>query len=325
MMDQIIVADIGGTNARFALAHTDIAGYSNEITYQCADFPTADSAIEAYIEQAGAAQPAIICIAAAGPIADDKVLFTNNNWHIDGKRLSHHFGGARVRLLNDFEANAYALPELQETESFRIGHLPVTRLDKAEFTVAVIGPGTGLGAAGLCKKNGRVFALIGEAGHVGFAPETQLQMDILAELRKEFDRVSDERLVSGQGAVNIYRALARIRNEEIGATSPREVFSLAASDKNGTAMEAVQVFFEILGQVAGNFALSIGATDGVYIGGGIVTRDPGLMAGSRFRAGFERKGRHRQLMEKIPTQVVLHQQPGLLGASHFALKMRNGE
>ena len=320
----LLVGDIGGTNVRLALADPGTPGYSDVISFESADFVSADAAIEAYLTQIDAARPQIICIAAAGPVENGHVLFTNNNWSMDVGELENDFEGARVHLLNDFEAAAYALPYLRQEDCLQIGSLPPVRLDDADFTVALIGPGTGLGAAGLCQRNGCIYPIVSEAGHVGFAPETQVQMEILNDLRNEFDRVSDERLVSGRGVVNIYHALVRIHGKKVTHNSAREIFSMAHRNPDSIAAEAVQVFYEILGQLAGNLALSFGARDGVYIGGGIVTRLPELMVNSRFRSGFELKGRYRSLMEKIPTQMILHPHPGLLGASHYALQMLNG-
>ncbi len=124
--------------------------------------------------------------------------------------------------------------------------------------------------------------------------------------------------------INNEWALRNIRGEKNSQLSAAEIFSAATESDDLTAVESVQLFFEILGQVAGNLALSLGAADGVYIAGSIVKRNPNLMAGSRFRTGFERKGRHRSLMENIPTQVILHSHPGLLGASYCAIEIMNG-
>ena len=321
----LLIGDIGGTNVRFALADASKPTYSQVISYECAEFASADEAICHYLRQIGAPKPQFICIAAAGPVADGHVLFTNNNWSMDVGELESDFEGAKVHLLNDFEAAAYALPMLQKKDCLRIGSLPRAQLKDADYTVGLIGPGTGLGAGGLCQRDGRVFPIVSEAGHVGFAPETQVQMEILEHLRNEFDRVSDERLVSGRGIVNIYHALVKIHNRKVTHNSAKEVFAMAARNPDSIAAEAVQVFYEILGQSAGNLALSIGAYDGIYIGGGIVQRVPEMMVNSRFRSGFELKGRYRSMMEKVPTQMILHSHPGLLGASYYALQMFKGQ
>jgi len=319
----LLVGDIGGTNARFALANAKNPGFSREKTYQCAEFASADQAINAYLKETNANNPKAICIAAAGPIVDGVVRFTNNSWRIETSDLRNEFDNAGVRLLNDFEAIAYSVPWLQQSDIVSVGLPEPKNLKDTDFTLGILGPGTGLGAAGLCKRGDQISPIVGEAGHLGFAPETQVQVELLSQLRERFDRVSDERLVSGPGMENIYWALGKIRGEKNAQLSAAEIFSAASESGDTAAAESVQLFFEILGQVAGNLALSLGAADGIYIAGGIVKRNPNLIANSRFRTGFERKGRHRSLMENIPTQVILHPQPGLLGASYCAIELMN--
>lgn len=317
----LLVGDIGGTNARFALANADSPGFSRAKTFKCRDFASADLAMSAYLQEIKAPQPSVICIAAAGPLVDGDIRFTNNRWSMRTSELEKEFTGARVRLLNDFQAIAYSIPHLGPEEYFPIGLPAPLDLTAGDYTIGIIGPGTGLGVAALCKRGGHVFPIVGEGGHIGFSPETRVQVDLLAQLRDEFDRVSDERLVSGPGIVNIYRALSKLRKQKITHASAAEIFSLAAAGNNPSAAETVQVFFELLGQVAGNLALYLGAAHGIFIAGGIVARNPALIVNSRFRTGFERKGRHRSLMEKIPTCVISHPHPGLLGASCCALEM----
>jgi len=320
----LLIGDIGGTNARFALANAKAPGFSHESTYQCADFASADQAIDAYLTDVKTNKPIVICIAVAGPIVDGGVCFTNNSWRIETSDLRNEFDTAGVRLLNDFEAIAYSIPWLQQSDMLSIGLPEPKNLKDTDFTLGVLGPGTGLGAAGLCKRGDQITPIVGEAGHLGFAPETHVQIELLSQLRVRFDRVSDERLVSGPGIENIYWALSKIRGEKNAQLSAAEIFSAASESGDSAAAESVQLFFEILGQVAGNLALSLGAADGVYIAGGIVKRNPKFIANSRFRTGFERKGRHRSLMENIPTHVILHPQPGLLGASYCAIEVVNG-
>ena len=159
----------------------------------------------------------------------------------------------------------------------------------------------------------------GEGGHVGFAPETALQIEILNVLREKFERVSAERLIAGSGLENIYQALATIRGEKNSGLSPAEIFAERGGSK--VAAEAIDVFFELLGQVAGDLALTLGAEDGIYIAGGIAKRYPEILAISRFRSAFENKGRHRSFMERIPTRLITHEQPGLLGAAYSVLEL----
>lgn len=159
--------------------------------------------------------------------------------------------------------------------------------------------------------------ITGEGGHVGFSPETEQQLEILKVLRSQFDRVSAERLIAGSGLENIYLALRTIRREPGPQLSAAQIF--AEREPGNLAAEAVEVFFELLGQVAGDVALTLGAVDGVYIAGGIAKRYPDLLEKSRFRSAFENKGRRRALMERIPTRLITYDQPGLLGAAYAVL------
>ncbi len=317
----LLIGDIGGTNARFAIADHKVPGFSDARTLRCDDYESAEVAIKHYLETIDAESPEVICIGAAGPIIDQRVQFTNNHWVTSTEDLSAEFAIAPVRLLNDFEAIAYSIPFLSRDDCLPIGLPPPKSLDIDHYMVAILGPGTGLGAVGL-RKHGHLFIPIaGEAGHGGFAPETQVQLEILTVLRDRFDRVSSERLVSGPGLENIHWALMRIHGEKRAHLKPAEIFDAASDNSEPLAAEAVQMFFEILGQVAGDLALAFGAEDGIFIAGGIVRRYPELICSSRFRTGFERKGRYRSIMERVPTQLIMHKEPGLLGASYCALQM----
>jgi glucokinase len=321
----LLVADIGGTNARFALAGAERAEFTEEMTFDCTDFASADLAIDSYLGQIRAPDPSVICIAAAGPVLDGSIRLTNGEWCIDSAELERTFSGARVMLMNDFDAIAHAVPLLGKSDCAAIGPLPPPELQDRDFTVGVIGPGTGLGTAGLCRRGGRPFGIGGEGGHGGFAPETDLQFEMLKVLRGRFDRVTDECLVSGPGVVNIYGALAEIRGARTGQIDATTVFESALDGSDPVACEAVEVFFEVLGQVAGDFVLYLGALEGVYIGGGIARRYPTLLEMSCFRAGFESKGPYRSMMESIPTCLIMHPEPGLLGASYCALQLLTGK
>ncbi len=320
----LLIGDIGGTNARFALATRDEAGFSDEVTLQCADYESADVAIREYLDTVNAPAPDVICLAAAGPIVDERVRFTNNPWVIDASELRGLFDIEPVRLLNDFEAIAYSITSMGPDDCLPIG-LPLPKsLDQEHFMIGILGPGTGLGAVGLRKYGDLYIPIAGEASHGGFAPETQVQLDILVELRERFDRVSSERLCSGPGLTNIYWALTQLHNEKRTQHTPAEIFAAAMDKTDDLAAEAVQMFYEVLGQVAGDLALALGAEDGIFIAGGIAQRYPDLLVNSRFRTGFERKGRHTSIMERIPTQLITHEQPGLLGAAYVAGQMARG-
>ena len=309
-----LIGDIGGTNARFALARPDCPGYVAERVYACAGHPSLEQAIKVYLDDVGLQGAGTICLAVAGPIVDGTVRFTNSPWQIAEQPLKTTFATDRVRLINDFEAIAYAIPLLAKHDCHLIGEPPPPDLTHDHYTIGVLGPGTGLGAAGLVRRNGLTSALVTEAGHVGFAPETPEQRQLLARLRHRYERVSDERVASGAGLRNIYWALNTKGDQSIDAA---EIFEQAQLG-HAAATQSVDLFFELLGQIAGNLALSMGAFQGIYIAGGIVRRYLEAFSASRFRSGFENKGRHRGIMAKIPTVVIKHPQPGLLGAGQVA-------
>jgi len=317
----LLIGDIGGTNARFALADPSGVGFFNELTLCCADYKTADDGITDYLARSGNIKPDVICLAAAGPVSENCVRFTNNHWVIDGDELQRRFPAAVIRLLNDFEAIAYSIPMLSDNDTATVG-LVSSDIDKgSDFTVGVLGPGTGLGIGGLLARDNHFYPVFGEGGHVGFAPETKTQFQVFKQLRKRFNRVSDERLISGPGLENIYWALQKIHGKKASGINAAEIFSRVLANEDAIAAESVQLFYEALGQVAGNLALKLGAMDGIYLAGGIVKRYPDLLETSNFRLGFENKGGHRSLLEKIPTLLILHPQPGLLGASSRAREL----
>lgn len=315
----LLIGDIGGTNARFALATPDRPGFHGVVELQCADFASADDAISHYLAVSKAKTPDAVCLAAAGPVVNDTVKITNNHWDISAAETRADFGIDAVRLINDFAAIAYSIPLLTETEVRSIGPKSAHSLHADHFDVAILGPGTGLGVAGLCRRGETLVPITGEGGHVGFAPETALQLEILRVLRDQFDRVSAERVIAGSGLVNIHGALRVIRGESGTKMTAAEIFAERAP--GNVAEEAVDVFFELLGQVAGDVALTLGAVDGVYIAGGIAKRYPDLLESSGFRSAFEGKGRRRGLMEGIPTRLITYDQPGLLGAAYCVLEL----
>ena len=315
----LLVGDIGGTNARFALARIDKPAYEHELTLQCAEFESAEAAINAYLEKVSASRPAVICLAVAGPVVDGTVSFTNNRWQVATTGLSAIFNTSLVRLLNDFEAIACSIPEVNRRYSLQLSGPEEQDLSNGDFSVGILGPGTGLGAAGLLRRGSQLIPMATEAGHVGFAPESAIQDELLQQLRAKYSRVSDERLVSGMGIENLYWALSSLEHGKGIEINAAQVFERMNQDP--VASRVVDLFFELLGQVAGNLALSLGAFNGVYIAGGIAQRYPELLQASRFREGFENKGRHRALLERVPTMLVQHPNPGLLGAASVAIDM----
>ena len=318
MHENLLIADIGGTNARFALASRASPWFEQAQTLQCADFATIGQAIDTYLASHQLTSIDGICFAVAGPIQQESVRFTNNHWFIKASELRTRYNTARVQLLNDFESIAYSLANLQPEDISAVGgDYPV--LDKQlDFSLAVLGPGSGLGIAGLRQVKQQIMPIATEGGHVGFAPDNPMQDKILKMLHGKFERVSNERLLSGPGLVNIHEALCKINDIDNPGLSPADIAVAAREKSDPLCIQSMQLFFEVLGQVAGDTALALGAYQGIYIGGGIAQRYPSQLANSKFREGFENKGRYRKMMEKIPTWLITHKNPGLLGASVFA-------
>lgn len=320
--DTLLIADIGGTNARFALASETSPYFASAMTLTCADYPSADVAMRHYLESVSAPEPDVICLAAAGPVVDGRVNITNNHWALSVAELAADFGIESVRLLNDFEAVAYAIPSIAGVDCEAIGEDGDHRLPKSDFRVAIVGPGTGLGVAGLYRSDGSLIPIVGEGGHVGFAPRSRRQTEILDTLHTRFDVIPIERVLSGSGVENIYWALGVLQNEERERLDAAAIFQRANEQSDERAAETINVFFELLGQVAGDVVLTFGARDGLYIAGGIVRRYPELLRASGFRASFENKGSHEYYMQGIPTRLITHGEPGLLGAAVCAIAMR---
>lgn len=319
--ESLLVGDIGGTNARFALANHTHPGFREALELKCADFATPAEAIRHYLSAVGASAPDALCLAAAGPVVDDRIDVTNNHWCVDSEVLAQDFDIGAIRLLNDFEAIAYSIPFMSAADRHVVGAPRGVSLANRSFNVAILGPGTGLGVAGLIGRGGSLVPVTGEGGHVGFAPESALQSEVLEVLRRKFERVSAERLVAGSGIVNLYAALAEIRGEATEEADAAGIFAAARERGSDLARQTTRMFFEIMGQVAGDLALTLGANDGVYIAGGIAKRYPDMLMEGHFRKAFESKGRHRHIMERIPTYLISHEQPGLLGAAYCVLEL----
>jgi glucokinase len=319
----LLIADIGGTNARFALASASSPYFEYAQTLQCEDFENIEQAINTYLVSHDIKSVQGICFAVAGPVNEQSVRFTNNHWFINAADLKTRFSTERVQLLNDFESIAYSLSQLSSSDLSEIGK-PHTLDTSKDFTVAVLGPGSGLGAAGLCQRGALLHPLATEGGHVGFSPDNALQELIMQCLHKKFKRVSNERILSGPGLVNIHEALCEINDQPNPGYSPADIAVAAREKTDPLCKQSMELFFEILGQVAGDTALALGAHQGIYIGGGIAQRYPNQLASSKFRAAFERKGRYRKLMESIPTWLITHKNPGLLGSSVYARKHLTG-
>ena len=307
-----LLADVGATNARFAL-HIDGALHAIAVL-PCAGYATLGAAVDAYLASAGAqgyATGAIrhAAIAIANPVEDDLVRMTNHHWHFSVARLRVERQLHTLLVVNDFAALARALPYLQPAQRERIGTGPGGGAGLSGRPIGLIGPGTGLGVAGVVQAGSRWIALAGEGGHASFSPGTDDEIVLLQALRRTFGHVSAERLLSGMGLELIHHTLA-------GETLPAASITGRALGSNDAAcVRTIACFCGVLGSVAGNVALTLGATGGMYIGGGIVPRLGKLFTQSTFRQRFEDKGRLAPYLARIPTWLITEQYPALVGVA----------
>ncbi len=307
-----LVGDIGGTNARFAIARDGI--YDLFLTFTAADYPSLAAAITEYFGRIGLAapdRPLEAALSIAGPVEGDRIDFTNHKeWSFSLRALGQELGFDRVDAFNDFSAAALALPYLEPGDLVAVGGGTA----RPRSPKGVVGPGTGLGMGGLIPGPGDSWIpLSGEGGHADMPPVDAEQDRIIEELRRRFDHVSAERVLSGRGLVNLHNALAQIHGSAEVKVEPAEVTNSAEP----LCREAVDQFCAMLGTVAGNLALTLGAIGGVYIGGGIVPRLGERFIQSGFRKRFVDKGRFEAYLDAIPTWVITHPNPAMVGLSHL--------
>ena len=327
MGDALLVADIGGTNARFALAdpHAATPLLADSVReFPVAAFPSLAEAAAHYLQERGAQAHGGV-FAVAGRVNGDEARITNHPWVISRSRTRDMLGFEQVHLINDFAAQAMAIRLFGPDDVVRIGAPDWSPAPPAQArTYAVLGPGTGLGVGGLIVRDGRCHPLQTEGGHVSFPPGTPEEIRILELLSAQFGRVSNERLVCGPGLVNIHRALCQIAGVDPGLPTPRDISERAAAG-DALGMRAVDVFCAVFGAIAGDLVLTLGAWDGVFLTGGLVPRMLDSLRHSGFRQRFEAKGRFSPNMAQVPSLAVMHPQAGLLGAAAWAADLLERE
>ena len=304
----ILIGDIGGTYARFALA--DGASVGPVWSVEVAARRNAVEAIADFVatQRAGVAIDGAL-LAAAGPVEGGRCKLTNAAWILDEAEVARAFGLSSVRIVNDLEAVAAGLPDLPKLQMRRIG--PEDGIFGAPM--AIVAPGTGLGMACLVVGPRGRHVIGGEGGHASLACIDAEHDRLIAILRREFGHVSAERILSGRGLANLHRAIALRDGINVEARTPAEVTAGAFDGSCVVCRAAVDAFCAVLGAVAGDLALTIGARGGIFIGGGIVPRFVNHLAGSAFRQQFEAKGRLQPYLARVPTHVILHQNPAFVG------------
>ncbi len=347
----LLVGDIGGTNTRLRLieAPTTVKSFKaiktiKEKKYPSTDFPDLVPIVQQFLATVEDAKPKGACLAIAGPVVNNTSNLTNLNWQLDGERLERELNIEKVSLINDFAANSYGILGLTESDLFTLQSAKVNY----DAPIAVLGAGTGLGESFLIPQGANYQVFATEGGHTDFAPRNELETKLLRYLQNKFnlERVSVERVVSGQGIVAIYQFLRdsnfASESAEIGAKiksweeqkdasiDPGAIISQAALAKSSAATPAkrdrlcektMEMFVEAYGAEAGNFALKLLSYGGIYLAGGIAAKILPLMKDGRFLTAFKQKGRVSHLLDKIPVHIVLNAQLGLLGSVLYALKL----
>ncbi|MFN3389453.1 MAG: glucokinase [Allosphingosinicella sp.] len=314
-MTEIVAVDIGGTNARFAIAEIAdgrVVRLDPEVTLKAAEHASLQTAWEAFAARLDRPLPPAAAIAMAGPVQGEVLKLTNNPWVIRPALIPSKLGAERYTIVNDFGAVAHAVAQLPDD---RFTHLcgPERPLPQSGV-ISVVGPGTGLGVAQLLRREGHYHVIETEGGHIDYAPLDSLEDRILIHLRQHFRRVSIERIVSGQGLPNIYEALATIEDRPVHFREEKALWIAAMAGEDSLAAAAFDRFCLSLGAVAGDIALAQGA-QAVVIGGGLGQRLDGHLPKSGFRDRFIAKGRFERRMDDMPIKLITHPQPGLFGAA----------
>ncbi|WP_430440082.1 glucokinase [Shinella sp.] len=310
----ILIGDIGGTNARFALLVDAFAEPKQFPIVQTANFKNIDDALQQCILDTSSVQPRSAILALAGPIEGDEVPLTNCPWVVRPRDMIANLGFDDVLLVNDFEAQALAIASLGEGDREKIG----PGVERQAASRAVLGPGTGLGVAGLVYARHSWIPVPGEGGHVDVGPRSERDHQIWPFLEPIEGRISAEQLLCGRGIMNIYRAVSAADGVDAPLETPADVTSRALAQEDRAAIETVSLFSTYLGRVAGDMAMIFMAKGGVFLAGGISQKILPALRGPEFRAAFEDKAPHSALLKTIPTYVVTHPVAALAGLAAFA-------
>jgi glucokinase len=312
---RIVSADIGGTHARFALATLEgerVLALDEPVTLRTADHGSFQLAWEEFARRTDEALPPALAISFAGPVGGELLKLTNNPWVIRPALIPEKLGVSDYVVVNDFGAVASAVADFDGSAYTHLCGpdlpLPSTGM------VTILGPGTGLGVAGLLLTGDGAQVIETEGGHIDFAPLDALEDRMLTELRRSFRRVSVERLLSGRGLMNLYEALASIEGLPATIHDEKELWTAAMAGSDSLAAAALDRFCLTLGAVAGDLALAQGAA-AVAIGGGLGFRLKDHLPRSGFRDRFIAKGRFERRMDALPVKLITHPQPGLFGAA----------
>lgn len=306
-----LLADIGGTNARFGLALPHNTAVEQITALRCADYAGPVEAAQAYLGHHGIKTGEVhyAAFAVATPVNAPVLHLTNNNWSLDQRAVEDALKLRKLTVVNDFEALALALPVLTAADYQVVG----AAQPRPHHTKVVLGPGTGLGVAGVSFQHGHWAALPGEGGHATLAANDDFEADVIQAARKHYPHVSAERFLSGIGLPVLYAAVCAVKGLPAQPLNAAQITDQGQQGADAACATTLDTFFALLGSFAGNAALTLGAQGGVFIGGGIVPRMFDALTRSRFRERFESKGRFQGYLHNISTAVITAQYPALAG------------
>lgn len=313
-MQPYLVADIGGTNARFALVEHTAEGRLRFEQIRILDakaYPTFQAALSAYLDGIEGPLPHAMCVALAGPVIGDQVRMTNLDWSFSCRDITQTFGVEHFIAINDFAAVAAACARLEPEHLVTVK--PGTSNPNANR--AVFGPGTGLGVANLVHHRGRWLANPSEGGHVNLAPTNAFEADVIKAAMSLHGHVSAETMISGPGFVHLYQAICQVRGAQPEALKPADVTERALAGSDPLCLETMHTFCALAGSFAGNLALTYGAQGGVFIAGGVLPRFAEFLKTSAFSQRFQEKGIMSHYVEPIPVHLIVHKETAFLGAA----------
>ncbi|MHA6641121.1 glucokinase [Mesorhizobium sp. A623] len=310
----ILIGDIGGTNARFSIVFDAVTEASEPIIVRTASFDTIDEAIRSAVLDHAPVRPNSAVLAVAGPVESDEIPLTNCPWIVKPKQMLANLGLSDIVVLNDFEAQALAVVALGEEHMEKIGGgAPEPNAGRV-----VLGPGTGLGVAGLIHSGGRWIPVPGEGGHMDIGPRSQRDFEVFPHIEKLEGRISGEQILCGRGLVNVYRAVAVADDKPSPLSQPAEITAAALAKTDPVAQEALSIFTACLGRTAGDLALVFMSRGGVFLTGGIAQKILPALKDGNFRAAFEDKAPHRALMATMPVYVITQPLAALAGLAAYA-------
>lgn len=310
----ILIGDIGGTNARFSLLVDAFSEPREFPIVHTADFATINDAIQAGVMDKTAQQPRSAILAVAGPIRGDEIPLTNCDWVVKPKDMIKALNLTDVVIINDFEAQALAIANMPDAYREPIAPRPDTRIASR----VVLGPGTGLGVAGLVHAQGKWIPVPGEGGHIDVGPRSKRDYEVFPHIKTIEGRVAAEQILCGRGMVNLYNAICKVDGVEPALAEPKDVSHAGLDGSDPQAVETLSLFATYLGRIAGDMAMIFMARGGVYLAGGISQKILPALKKPEFRAAFEDKAPHNTLLQAIPTYVVTHPLAALAGLATYA-------